>query len=74
MSKNLHKASPPLKVAEWSVDQGGGAYISFEESVNIPGLEGADIRIEFKHNNSIDEVSDIAEKLRAAGFVFVVQK
>ena len=74
MSKNLYKAKPPLKVSEWSVEQGGGAYISFEEFVSIPGLESADIRIEFENLSSIEEVSELAQKLKSAGFVFVVQK
>mgnify|MGYP000939441571 CR=1 FL=1 len=74
MSKKPYKARPPLKVSEWSVEQGGGAYIAFEEFVDIPGLESADIRIEFDRAKSLDEVSALASQLREAGFVFVVQK
>lgn len=74
MSKKLFREKPPLKVGEWSVEQGGGAYIAFEEFVDIPGFEGVDIRIEFERHNSFEEVSDLVRRLRAAGFVFVVQK
>jgi hypothetical protein len=74
MSKILHKARPPLKVSEWSIEQGGGAYISFEEFIAIPGLENADIRIEFDNAKSLEEVSALARQLKEAGFVFVVQK
>lgn len=74
MSKKLYKEKPSLKVSEWSVDQGGGAYISFEEFVNIPGLESADIRFEFENINSIEEVTELTQKLKSAGFIFVVQK
>ncbi|MCW0435089.1 hypothetical protein [Xanthomonas sacchari] len=74
MSKRLYKSNPPLKVCEWPVEQGGGAYISFEEYVDIPGLEDSDIRIEFERTKSLAEVTTLANKLREAGFVFVVQK
>ena len=74
MSKKLYVAKPPLKVCEWSVEQGGGAYIAFEEFVEIPGLENADIRIEFERAKSLEEVSALAKQLRDAGFVFAVQK
>ena len=74
MSKKLYKEKPHLKVSELSVEQGGGAYISFEEYVNISGLESADIRIEFENLSSIKEVMELAQKLKSAGFVLVVQK
>ena len=74
MSKRPYKSNPPLKVCEWSVEQGGGAYISFEEYVDIPGLENADIRIEFDRAKSLSEITALADQLRDAGFVFVVQK
>lgn len=74
MSQNLFKVRPPLRVGEWSVEQGGGAYIEFEEFVAIPGLEKADIRIEFDRMRSFDEISALTRQLRDAGFVFVVQK
>ena len=70
----LYKTRPPLKVSEWSIEQGGGAYISFEEFVDIPGLERAHIRIEFDRATSLEEVSSLARQLKDAGFVFVVQK
>jgi hypothetical protein len=69
-----HKSEPPLKVCEWSVEQGGGAYIAFEESVSIPGLKNSSIRLEFKNDSSIEKVQELAKQLKAAGFVFVVQK
>ncbi|MGQ5288113.1 hypothetical protein ACULN0_01960 [Pectobacterium actinidiae] len=70
----VYKAEPPLKIGEWSAEQGGGAYISFEEYVDIPGLEDADVRIEFKNKKFLDEVSEILHTLKDAGFRFVVQK
>jgi len=74
MSNKPYKDKPILKVCEWSIEQGGGAYISFEEYINIPGLENTDIRIEFDKAKSLEEVSAIAKQLKDAGFVFVVQK
>lgn len=74
MSKNLYTSKPPIKVGEWSVEQGGKAYIYFEEYVNIPGLENADIRIEFERNNSFEEISELVSKLNDSGLKFVVQK
>ncbi len=74
MTDNVYKARPPLKVCEWSVEQGGGAYIAFEEFVDIPGLERANIRIQFDKVTSLDEVSALAQQLRDAGLVFVIQK
>ena len=74
MSKKRYEVKPPLKVSEWSVEQGGGAYIAFEEFASIPGLESADIRMEFKNTNSLEEVKELAQKLKAAGFILVVQK
>lgn len=70
----LYKARPPLKVSESAIEQGGDAYIEFEEFIDIPGLENAHIRIEFDRAKSITEVSALAKQLKDAGFVFVVQK
>lgn len=61
-------------MGEWSPDQGGGAYIHFEEYIDVPGLEKAYIRIEFDHNNSFQEVRDLVRILNERGFTFVVQK
>lgn len=74
MNKNVYSANPPLKVGEWPVDQGGKAYIYFEEYVDIPGLENADIRIEFERNNSFEEIQELVSRLKSSGFKFVVQK
>ncbi len=74
MSPKVYSSKPPLKVGEWSVEQGGKAYISFEEFINIPGLERADIRIEFERNNSFEEIRDLVARLKDSGFTFVVQK
>jgi hypothetical protein len=74
MSQKVYKSKPPLKVGEWSVEQGGRAYISFEEFIDVPGLEKADIRIEFERNNSFQEISDLVKMLKSGGFTFVVQK
>lgn len=74
MHRKLYKNVPPLKVCEWSVEQGGGGYIAFEEYIDVPGLESADIRIEFSRVSTLDEVERIAKILKDAGFVFVVSK
>ncbi|MCL1553759.1 hypothetical protein [Xanthomonas nasturtii] len=74
MSKKPYEERPTLKISEWSIEQGGGAYIEFEEYLDVPGLENADIRIQFDNAKSFDEVSALAKQLRDAGFVFVVQK
>jgi len=74
MSKKSYICEPILKVGEWSVDQGGKAYIYFEEYVNIPGFENADISIQFNKNNSFEEISELVSKLKGNGFKFVVQK
>jgi len=74
MSKKLYKSTPPMKVGEFSIEQGGGSYIYFEECVNIPGLEDADISIRFERNNSFAEVQKLVHKMKDMGFVFAVQK
>lgn len=74
MNKTVHKSKPSLKACEWSAEQGGNAYISFEEYLNIPGLEDADIRIEFDKNNSFDDIRELVAKLKKNGFTFVVQR
>ncbi|MBA0190652.1 hypothetical protein [Pectobacterium odoriferum] len=66
----VYEAEPPIKIGESSK----GAYIYFEEYVDIPGLEDADVRIEFKNKNSFEDVSEILRILKDAGFRFVVQK
>lgn len=73
MQSKPSKAYPPLKVCEYSEDQGGGAYIAFEEYINIPGLESANIRFEFSKDNSLKTVESLAQALKEAGFTFVVQ-
>ncbi|MFL0952717.1 hypothetical protein [Vibrio parahaemolyticus] len=73
MQNKPSKAYPPLKVCEWSKKQGGGAYIAFEENINIPGLESANIRFEFSEDNSMKTVESLAKALKKAGFTFVVQ-
>ncbi|HFK4420902.1 TPA: hypothetical protein ACGTRQ_003568 [Vibrio parahaemolyticus] len=73
MQNKPSKACPPLKVCEWSKEQGGGAYIAFEENINIPGLESANIRFEFSEDNSMKTVESLAKALKKAGFTFVVQ-
>ena len=74
MSQKVYKNRPSLKVGEWPIDQGGKAYIYFEEFLNIPGLEKANIRIEFERDNSFQEVCALVEILKNSGFTFVVQK
>ncbi|MBN7764359.1 hypothetical protein [Pectobacterium brasiliense] len=70
----VYEAEPPLKIGESSKGGNDWAYIYFEEYVDIPGLEDADVRIEFKNKNSFEDVSEILRILKDAGFRFVVQK
>ena len=74
MKKKLYTTKPPIKVAEWDSTQGGGAYIYFEEYVEIPGLETADISIRFDQNNSLEEVKELVSKMKTMGFTFAVEK
>ena len=74
MSKKIYPSKPPLKVGEWPTEQGGKAYIYFEEFIDVPGLEKADIRFEFEKNNSFEEIQDLVSRLKDSGFKFVVQK
>jgi hypothetical protein len=74
MSPKVYKSTPPLKVSEFDSSLGDKAYISFEEYIDVPGLEKADIRIEFDRNNSFAEISALVLQLKASGFTFVVQK
>lgn len=74
MSKNKYTTEPPLKLCEWAEEQGGGAYIAFEEYVDIPGLEDADISFEFKRDNSFEEIRELVSELKRRGFQFVVRK
>lgn len=69
----MHKEKPVLKVGEWDREQGGGAYIYFDEKVNIPGLERSSIRFEFETNDSVEEVQKLISLLRNRGFTLVVQ-
>lgn len=74
MTKKLYTSKPPIKVGEWGTTQGGGAYIYFEEYVDIPGLEQADISIRFERNNSFEEIQSLVSKMKEMGFIFAVQK
>jgi len=74
MSKTLYTSKPPIKTGEWDTTQGGGAYIHFEEYVEIPGLENADITIRFENNNSFEEVQALVKQMKSMGFTFAVQK
>jgi hypothetical protein len=70
MSKKPYKN----KVLAKTVDQGGGAYITFHEDLELPGLVGADFRIEFEEGNSFEEVNDLVRLLNKKGMVLVVQR
>lgn len=70
----MHKDAPHLKVCEWSPELGATPYIAFEEYLTIPGLEDADIRLEFANKPSLEEVEDLRRRLKNAGLVFVVQR
>jgi len=72
--KKLYKTKPPIKAAEWDPTQGGGAYIYFEEYVEVPGLEEADISIRFDRGNSLEEVTELVRKMKSMGFTFAVEK
>lgn len=74
MSVSVHKDAPHLKVCEWSPELGATPYIAFEEYLTIPGLEDADIRLEFANKPSLEEVEDLRRRLKKAGMVFVVQR
>ena len=73
MTERVYKTTPVLKIGEWSVEQGGGAYVSFDEQVDIPGLETASIRLEFK-DSSFENIKSLTSLLKEKGLVFVVQK
>ncbi|QNR96647.1 hypothetical protein ICJ04_14195 [Stenotrophomonas sp. 169] len=74
MSVSVHRDFPHLKVCEGSPELGTTPYIAFEEYLTIPGLEDADIRLEFANNPSLDEVEDLTRRLKKAGLVFVIQR
>lgn len=74
MSVSVHKDVPRLKVCEGSSELGTSPYIAFEEYLTIPGLEDADIRLEFKSKPLLAEVEDLARRLKRAGLVFVVER
>ncbi|HHA2367302.1 TPA: hypothetical protein ACOENC_001950 [Stenotrophomonas maltophilia] len=74
MNVSVYKAAPHLKVCEGNPELGSTPYISFEEYLTIPGLEDADIRLEFDNKPSLEEVEDLRRKLKSAGLVFVVQR
>ncbi|MBA0230948.1 hypothetical protein D7Y54_13815 [Stenotrophomonas maltophilia] len=74
MSNRPHRAIPHLKVCEGDPSLGHTPYIAFEEYLTIPGLEDADIRLEFDNKPSLEEVEDLRRKLKSAGLVFVVQR
>jgi hypothetical protein len=61
-------------VGEGSVEQGGGAYIGWLEHVDIPGLEGADIRFEFEQTLTVAQIEALIRQLKQAGLRFVVQR
>jgi hypothetical protein len=72
--KKLYKVKPVLKTCEFGSVEDGGAFISFEEYVQIPGIEKADISIRFERNNSFEEVQELVKLLKARGFTFAVEK
>lgn len=74
MSVSVHKGAPHLKVCEGSLELGSTPYIAFEEYLDIPGLEDADIRFEFTNKLSLEEVEDLRRRLNNAGLIFVVQR
>jgi hypothetical protein len=72
--KKLYKVKPLLKACEFGPVENGGAFISFQEYVQIPGPEKADISIRFERNNSFEEVQELVKLLKARGFTFAVEK
>jgi hypothetical protein len=74
MSNRPHRVIPHLKVCEGDPSLGHTPYIAFEEYLDIPGLEDADIRLEFKSKPLLAEVEDLVRRLKRAGLVFVVER
>ena len=74
MPAKVHRCKPVLKIGESAPDQGNVAYIIFDEYVDIPGLENADIRIEFERNNSFAEISDLLSRIESCRPILVVQR
>ncbi len=70
----LYRCEPVLKVCEYSVSDGGKAYLRFEEDVDIPGLKGCDVRFEFNRNNSLEDMKNLAAILKNGKFSISVQK
>lgn len=73
MPTKSFRSKPILKIGEFHQEHGSNAYISFDERIDIPGLENSDIRIEFEHNNSFAEISDLLRRLKSYGPILVVQ-
>jgi len=74
MSNRPHRAISHLKVCEGDPPLGHTPYIAFEEYLDIPGLEDADMRLEFENKPLLAEVEDLARRLKRAGLVFVVER
>ena len=74
MAHNSYKVTPVLKVAEWSIDQGGGSYLYFEENLGVPGVDDYSIRMEFKNGNTVEETQKIKNYLIDKGITFVFSR
>lgn len=74
MPVKTYRSQPILRTGEFPTSQGSIAYILFDEHIDIPGLENADIRIEFERNNSYAEISDLLTRIKSCGPIFVVQR
>ena len=70
--KKMYTTKPKLKA--YDPQQGETSFIFFEESIDVPGLEKADIRIELEKNNSVEEMRELATRLNKSGFTFSVRK
>lgn len=70
----LYRCEPVLKVCEYSVSDGGKAYLRLEEDVDIPGLKGCEVRFELKRNNSLEDMINLAAILKTGEFAISVQK
>ena len=74
MKSKVYTAKPILKMGEPEPGQDKGAFICFAEYLDIPGLNDADIRIEFESENSYEEIKKLISELNRKGMIFVVEK
>lgn len=74
MEKFPYQSKPVLKTAEYESNGKNGAFITFAECLEIPGLENADIMLCFDRDNSFESVDQLRKTMKEMGFRFVVAK